>query len=420
MSTTTGHASGSGGSAEPFLSRFETWIRGEDERAEPVAAAVAALDFTPSAPDTLAQMYPAAKTIGVARRLTAKSHSLVKSAPPKAAALALLAARVAESATCPRDFVAGLDTARGDAWMRYAAAVFELGNFQRAWKASQRADTYFQLASPFPPAFRSETTLGLIQGKILHFLGDTEGGLLRIEQSAHLIRSVFQESAKYVEAMTIYNAILMRAGRFEEAARGWQEIADLARNEGNSATLAYIVNNVGRCYLQLNEMPRAQECFETALEMCDDFGLKTEIPDVRLNRAFALRQTGLYAEAILEMERCRDEFASFGMMFEAAHVCIRIIETRLLTRSRSDLSPMCEQAVDFLRAAGLTEQWQRAADYLLDAPRKGTLSVGGLREVYNLLTRLSDSPASTAAAPRSTRRSRTSLRGRHSHHSWRK
>jgi hypothetical protein len=52
--------------------------------------------------------------------------------------------------------------------------------------ASERAETNFQLASPYPRAFRSEATLGLIQGKILHFLGKTDQELLRIEQSANL------------------------------------------------------------------------------------------------------------------------------------------------------------------------------------------------------------------------------------------
>ena len=141
-------------------------------------------------------------------------------------------------------------------------------------------------------AFRSAATLGLIEGKILHFLGQTDRGILRIEQSANLILRAFKEPDKYVEAMTIYNAMLMHADRFEQAARGWQEIAGLARDKGDRTTLAHVVNNVGRCYLQLGETQEAEKCFATALELFHEVNLKTMLPDIRLNLAYALRQAG--------------------------------------------------------------------------------------------------------------------------------
>ena len=383
-----------------FLRRYERWLRSQEDHGEPIAAAVAALDFAPATVDVLTRMYPDAVTIGVARTLTAKSHTLVKRDPPKAAALALLALRVAESATSPPEFVAGLDTARGEAWMRYAAAVFETGNFPKAWRASERADMYFQLASPFPPAFRSETTLGLIQGMILHFLGETDRGLVRIEQSANLILAVFQEADKYVEAITIYNAILMRAGRFEEAALRWQEIAALARKEGNSSTLAYIVNNIGRCYLELGKTDEALVCFKTALEMFNQFGLLVEIPDVHLNLAYALRLNKRFAEAILEMYKCRADLAKFGMMFEAAQVSIRIVETQLLAHRDEEIPPVCREAADFFRLAGLPEEARRATECLLEAARTGTLRVEAVREI-SYLTQLRDSPAKRGSASQS-------------------
>jgi tetratricopeptide (TPR) repeat protein len=288
--------------------------------------------------------------------------------------------------------VAGLDTTRAEAWMRYAAAIFEIGNFPKAWEASERADTYFQLASPYPRAFRSEATLGLIQGKILHFLGKTDEGLLRIEQSANLILAVFQEPDKYVEAITIYNGILMHTGRFAEAAQRWEEIGGLAREKGDSTTLAYIVNNIGRCYLEVGRTHDARQCLETALEMFDKLSLKTDVPDARLSLAYALRQTGHFGEAIFQMYKARAEFAALNMMFSAAEVCIRIVETRLLTHRDDELPRLCEEAIEFFTAAGLPEQANRAASYLLEAARTKTLRLEAVRQVCAFLTRLRDSP----------------------------
>jgi tetratricopeptide (TPR) repeat protein len=375
-----------------LLRRIETWLAHEDETGEPVAAEVASLDFVPAAVDVFLRMHPDGLTVGIARQLTTKAHAQITRNPPKAVALALLAARIAEAATSPLEFVAALDTTRGEAWMRYAAAVLETGNFAKAWEASERADTYFQLASPYPRAFRSEATLGLTQGKILHFLGKTDEGLLRIEQSANLILAVFQEPDKYVEAVTLYNGILMHAGRFAEAAQRWEEIGGLVREEGDNVTLAIIVNNIGRCYLELDRLPEAQECFETALEMFEKLGHKTRVPDTRLNLAFALRKTGRYGEALFEMYRCRSEFEKFGMKFDAAQVCIRIVETRMLAHRDDELQQVCQEAVEFFRAAGLPEQAERAADYLLESARTNTLQLEKVREVGNFLSRLRDFP----------------------------
>lgn len=375
-----------------LLRRIETWLAREDELGESVAADIAALDFIPATVDVFVRMYAEGLTVGVARRLTVKSHAQINRNPPKAAALALLAARIAEAATSPPELVAELDTTRGEAWMRYAAAVFEIGNFPKAWEASERADTYFQLASPYPRAFRSEATLGLIQGKILHFLGKTDEGLLRIEQSANLILAVFQEPDKYVEAITIYNGILMRAGRYEEAAQRWEEIGGLAREKGDAVTLAYIVNNIGRCYVELGRTHDAEECFEAALEMFERLELLTDLPDLRLSLAYVLRQTGRYGEAIFMMYRCRAEFQKLGMMYDAAQVCIRIVETRMLAQRRDELQQVCEEAVEFFRAAGLPEQAERAARYLLEASRTNTLELEAVRQVCAFLSRLRDCP----------------------------
>jgi hypothetical protein len=153
------------GAAKRLLRRYEEWVRREDERGEPIASAVAALDFVPATLDAFVAMDPDGVGVGIARSLTAKSHASINSDPRKAAALALLAARIAESAPSPPDLVAGLDTARGEAWMRYAAALFEIGNFPKAWDASELADTYFQLAAPFPPAFSKRNDAGPHSGE---------------------------------------------------------------------------------------------------------------------------------------------------------------------------------------------------------------------------------------------------------------
>jgi tetratricopeptide (TPR) repeat protein len=184
----------------------------------------------------------------------------------------------------------------------------------------------------------------------------------------------------------------MRAGRFEEAARRWEEIGGLAREKGDHTTLAHIVNNVGRCFLELDQIARAEECFKTALEMFEKLGLKTRVPDTPLNLAFALRETGRSSEAIFEMYRCRAEFAKFGMPFDAAQVCIRILETRILARREDDLLPVCEEAVEYFRSAGLPEQAERAAGYLLEAARQDALTLEAVQEVCAFLSRLRDSP----------------------------
>lgn len=92
------------------------------------------------------------------------------------------------------------------------------------------------------------------------------------------------------------------------------------------------------------------------------------------------------------MYRCRAEFQKLGMMYDAAQVCIRIVETRMLAQRRDELQQVCEEAVEFFRAAGLPEQAERAARYLLEASRTNTLELEAVRQVCAFLSRLRDCP----------------------------
>lgn len=380
------------------LKQYEAWKRAVESENEIVASAVVAMNVPPrSSAEFVLILGTNAINIGLARKLTEKSHALRCRDPLKALALARLASEVAAKAPAPAEFpFAGWD-AEGFAWMRRASALLQLGRYQEALDAALNARYMFFMASPY--TLRSSATLDLIQGQIRHGLGETDAGLELIEHAANIIRDVFGETDKYVEAMTMYGGILMRADRYDEAAQVWEDIAALASGQGDTATLAYMLNNFGLCNLHVRKIDEAKRCFSTALKMFQELGLNTEIPRVRGGFALALTQEGRYAQAISEHYLNRAEFVRYGMLVDAGKAATRIIETLFIAGRFDDIPRLCEETVQFFKEAGLPHEARKAAVYMEDAARRGKLHIDDVREVEAFIERLRDSPTDSFVPP---------------------
>ena len=380
------------------LKQYEAWKRAVESENEIAASAVAAMNVPPrSSAEFVLVVGAGAVNIGFARKLTEKSHALRGRDPLKALALARLASEVAAKAPAPAEFpFAGWD-AEGFAWMRRASALLQLGRYHEALDAAMNARYMFFMASPY--TLRSSVTLDLIQGQIRHGLGETDAGLELIEHAANIIRDVFGETDKYVEAMTMYGGILMRADRYDEAAQIWEDIAALASGQGDTATLAYMLNNFGLCNLHVRKIDEAKRCFSTALKMFQELGLNTEMPRVRGGFAGALVQEGRYLQAISEYYMIRAEFAQYGMLVDAGRAATRIIETSFIAGRFADLPRLCEETIRFFTDAGLSHEARKAAAYMQQAASHGLLSMETIQEVDAFIERLRDSPDDVFVPP---------------------
>jgi tetratricopeptide (TPR) repeat protein len=297
---------------------FQQWLDGDDA-AEEVVRGLADCESWPPAP------FGRATT----QRLIALAHDALSRDPNRAVWISRLAIRTA---------VAAID--RGDAWREYAAALLEVGDYEDAQAAVERARRMYRAAGG---AEHNEAVLGAVEGRILHELGDSLRGLRRIDESARTLLRL-NDKKTYVRVRSIYAVVLFNLCRYREAADTYAEMV----NDYDTETLAHAVLMIGRCAVKLGEIERARQCFETALEMFEDLGLRPEIPRVRKGIAEILVAHGRVHEAISEMYKARAEFLGMELPVLAALVALDIVELLLTVGRTSEIELLCDARPDRL------------------------------------------------------------------------
>ena len=270
------------------------------------------------------------------RRLIALAHDALSRDPNRAVWISRLAIRVAKEGDALID--------EGDAWREYAAALFEVGDYESAQFAVKRARQVYGVTDGTE---HNQAILAVVEGRILHELGDSTHALHRIDGSARTLRSL-NDKKSYVRVRSIYASILFDLGRYREAAETYTAMSILAEQEGDTETLAHAVHVIGRCAVKLGEMDRARQCFETALDMFEQLGLRTEMPRVRKGIADILVVHGRVHEAASELYKARAEFLAMKLPVIAAFVALDIIDLLRSVGRISEIELLCEACPDHL------------------------------------------------------------------------
>jgi tetratricopeptide (TPR) repeat protein len=281
------------------------------------------------------------------RRLIGLAHDALSRDPNRAVWISRLAIRAAREGETLID--------EGDAWREYAAALLEVGDYEDAHVAVERARMVYQLISG---AEHNEAVLWAVEGRVLHELGDSIRALQRIDASARTLLRL-NDKKTYVRVRSIYAVVLFALCRYREAADMYAEMV----NDCDAETLAHVVLMIGRCAVKLGEIERAQQCFETALQMFDELGLRPEIPRVRKGIADILLVQGRTHEAISELYKARAEFLAMSLPVMAALVALDIVELLIGIGRTSEIALLCDDAMPRIIAnafAALRELADRA------------------------------------------------------------
>jgi tetratricopeptide (TPR) repeat protein len=269
------------------------------------------------------ETWPAPLDTATTRRLIALAHDALSRDPNRAVWVSRLAIRGA-----------GALIDRGDAWREHAAALLEVGDYEDAQAAVGRAHTAYRTAGG---AEHNEAVLGAVEGRILHELGDSLGALRLIEQSERMLLRLYDKKT-FVRVRTIHAMVLFNLGRYSEAADTYSEIA----NDDDTETLAHAVMMIGRCAVKLGEFERARQCFDTAIEMFEALGLRTEIARVRKGVAEILVAHGRVHEAVSELYKARAEFLAMELPVIAALIALDIIDLLRTVGRTSEIELLCE------------------------------------------------------------------------------
>jgi len=355
------------------------------ERVEPISGSTIAV--------MVKEGHLAATAAGV-QKLCERSHMLLSRHPREA----LVIARVGVSlATRVVDDVAVVVETTGDAWKHLAAALRELSEHREALAAAHSAlEAYAMLETEV--SLHKMAAVDLIKAQSLYAVGQPFEALSLIERATHFILAFSQDRKQYVKARIIYAYMFMELGRFEDALGVLKGSAEIAQLDDDTEMLAYILNNVGLCYVHLGRLAEARPCFDTALEIFDALGMKAEVENVRSALAVSLIEAGRYNEAISEMYIRRNNYLQMGMPVVAAEISLHIVELLFLANRVGDVPSLSSEMIKAFRRVGLHREAVKALGYVNRLAQRHRLNRDRVAAARRFLERLQESPSALFGA----------------------
>ncbi|HXA18189.1 MAG TPA: hypothetical protein VN380_14415 [Thermoanaerobaculia bacterium] len=373
--------------ARELLSRFRRWLD------DPVSPPRIIHDLAGLNHDLLgefARLFAKGELRSAIATLLTRAREISTGAPREAVALTRLATSLG---ACYFTGDPQLGAAvEGDTWKAHSAALLRAGDYSEADRACSHAASFYSLVDAEDHSYE-RTLLAIIQAQAAHFLGDSERGLRLAGDAATTLERAFPTKKKdYLRARTISGTILVAVQRYDEGLKTLEDCAKVARREGDTETLADLVNNIGYVYMQLGNGKAARQCFTTALEGFTSLGLKTEMLRANGGLARILMQEGRYNEAISELYTVRAAFLALRMPVVAGEVNLRIIEALFSAGRLNDIGPLCAEAVKTFMTAGLPREAAKALSYIDACAQQRTLTPDDVEDAREFFQRLQDDP----------------------------
>jgi len=265
-----------------------------------------------------------------------------------------------------------------------------MNDLAEADQACRNAAMYYAIISPLRAIEFS--ILALIQGQVLHGLGKSDEGLRLIERHAHLFFSFYADKKKYVEARTIYAVVLLKRQEYSRALTALEESARMAAEDKDTEVLAYILNNIGICWVNLGNLQKAKECLTAAAEMFAARHLRAESVRVRGSLALLLIRLGKFNEAVSEYYICRSTFLELDMPLVAAQAGLRVVEVLFLAGRTSQVPSLCAELVKTFTDAKLPREAQKALAHLGELARLRKADEPTVRFVREFMEHLEINP----------------------------
>jgi tetratricopeptide (TPR) repeat protein len=371
---------------------FAAWLATRDPDMERIAITMGGV----SEPEweAIASALPAPFEADTVGRVICRAHELLGKAPTEAQSLASLALRMTRqlnAATC-----SDLPLIEGDAWRECAAAHLEMAEFDDAYQAIARARVCYARSRS---SRINAAILLLIEGRTLFELGRSSEALAAVDLGSSELLDSGADRKKYVHARIIRASILMGMGQPDAALDVFSAAADLATQTGDNETLAHVLSNIGLCVAKLGDTRGAKLCFESALQLFYDLGLRVDMPGVRTAMVSILKVQRRHNEAISELFKVRAEYLSLGIPVRAAISSLEIVGLMLVCDRCAEVPPLCSEMVRTFTKARLQKNLLKALAYLDEVARRRLLAASDVTYVASFIERAQDDPRHAFTVP---------------------
>jgi tetratricopeptide (TPR) repeat protein len=343
------------------------------------------------------QEHPEWRTAGVVRKLIEACVPAVRTMPPDAVAISILATEIADHldpAGYPRDAVARL---RGAAWRERAFALYYIGQFKDAEAAIFASES--NLSSCVIRDYEL-ARLGIVKALVSRAFEQFEDATIAATRSATMFAR-FGDVEKFASARLAEVHLLFSRHKFAQAEGILRPLALRLADRVETDVYPRVLMNLAYAVRHLSRFEEAIRHYETAALIFAELDVPTEIARIRWNVASTLAEAGRLTDAYQQMCVTLPEMERLGMTSEAANMALSIAELLLAEERHGEVEQICRKAIKIFENTGVayTARALTALAYIGEAAAARRTTGALVRNVRDYIRRLPAQPNLLFAPP---------------------
>lgn len=327
-------------------------------------------------------------TGGVVRRLNAKAHEVVASAPLDALIFADLAQAVADllpDDIYPNNAVYEL---RGTAWKERANALRRLAEFDEALESLRSAEqAYEHLRS----SGRGLAGVELSRASVYYERGELQKAAEHVERAEHGFAHMGLERQR-MKAVWLRGQIAYEALQYAESVAIMQQVMRFGEQIGDSRWVARGSYCRALCELEFGNLADAAKLFHAAFVIFREIGPTEDRIATEWGSARVVLYGGKPADAVRQLRDVIAAFEEIGSVADAALAGIDLAEALLVLERSEEIVKVAAHAFRVLKKAGHLTGALTALAYLKEAAAERQLTPGTLKVVREYLRRVEREP----------------------------
>jgi tetratricopeptide (TPR) repeat protein len=341
---------------------------------------------------------PEYHTAGVVRKLADAADKAQYSVPSRALLLAETANTIvgmlaAKKMYTPMEIAA----LRGLSWKQQANANRQLGTFQAAFDALDRAERAFrELRRP---------ELDLASVTYLRAVIYTEQQKYDIAAPlAERSTAVFSQLGQiefYFRSRQLQGWIAFEQRRLGEAQSIFSSVLGYGETNDDLFWIAHGSMALGNCFLERGELSGATQYLHRGMSAFRDVGMLADEIRCRWGLALVFQRDRRYLAAIPRLRDVRDAFTTLGNVSDAGLVTLDIMETYLLLGKPREVRRTAGNIVKLFKEAGMVTGAVTAADYLKQAAAMSNVTSNLIGYIRRYLRQVAAQPDLVFVPPQS-------------------
>lgn len=331
---------------------------------------------------------PEYHTAGVVRKLADAADQAQYSVPRHALILGERAGAIVDMLSKTKYTGIEIAALRGLSWKQQANANRQLGRFNDALHALDRAESAYR-ELPLPGLDLASVTF--IRATIYTDQQAYEPAAQLAEESSAAF-ALLRQTELYLRSRYLQGRIAFEQRQIGEAQLIFDTVFAHGEAAGDLAWIARGAQALGNCYLERRDFTNAVQFLHRSMLAFRQLGITVEEIRSRWGLALIAQRDGRHRMAVQRLSEVRDQFASLGAVSDAALVTLDLMETYLLMGQPREVHRTAGNTLRLFNDAGMISGAWTAVAYLKQAAALSSVTPGLIDYVRRYLRRVDVQP----------------------------